>query len=156
MKRLSYLAAAGLFAATLGAAPVGAQPNTSSSDCTQSTTGAGGLITPAPQDNRGNGSAAALGGVISALINANALNNVDVAANLLNSSPVELVCLNDALNQNDVRLLTDVLNNSPILNDSLNNAAQNALQNADIALLNNVQVVAVNLGPTPQIFLLRR
>ena len=130
-------------------------PNSANSSCTQATSGAGGNITPAPQTNRGNGSDAALVGVITALVNANALNNLDVAANALNSSPVQVVCLNDALNQNDVRVLQDVLNNSPILNDSLNNLAQNALQNADINVLNNAQVLAVNVGGnSPTIYLL--
>jgi hypothetical protein len=178
MKRFTAFAAAGLFAAVLGAAPVSAQVgggngngnnnpgnNSGGSSCTQTTTGDGGRITGAPQTNRGNGSAAALTGVIDALINANALDNLDVAANALNSSPVQVVCLNDALNQNDLSLLSNVLsgdnilNNSPILNDSLNNLAQNALQNADINAANNVQVLAVSVGGagTPsQVFLLSR
>ena len=72
--------------------------------------------------------------------------------------------MNDVLNSNDIALLenvlndNNVLNNSPILSNNtiLNNALNNAFQNADISLLNNVQVVAVNLGGAPQLFLLRR
>src|SRR5207237_3977427 len=119
VKRLSMWAAVGLLIATLGAAPVSAQtgngngngnnnagPNTSGGSCAN--TAAGGTITGAPQTNRGNGSNAALVGVIDALINANALNNVD--ASVLDQSPVQLVCLNDVLNQNDFNLLSNVLN----------------------------------------------
>ena len=67
------------------------------------------------------------------------------------------MCLNDVLNQNDVNLLNDVLSGENVLNNSLNNLAQNALQNADVALLNDVQVVTVDLGGgSPQLFVLRR
>ena len=58
-----------------------------------------------------------------------------------------------------VQIPQDVLNGSPILsndlNGSLNNNAilNNLLQRSNIALLNNVQVVAVNLG-TGQVFLM--
>jgi hypothetical protein len=103
--------------------------------------------------------------------NANVLDDVGpvvAAINALNSNNInaQVVCLNNVLNGNDIRLIEDVLNNNDVLNNSpilnsnnvpiLNNSLNNALQNADISLLNNVQVVAVNLGGTPQIFLLRR
>jgi hypothetical protein len=157
MKRLVYLVAAGLLIATVGATPASAQGRDNSADnsCTQATSGAGGNITPAPQVNRGNGSNAVLLGVVAALINANALNNLDVAANALNSSPVQVVCLNDALNQNDLTFLNDVLSHNTVLNGSLNNLAQNALQNADIALLNNARVVTVDVASaSPSIFVM--
>ena len=79
----------------------------------------------------------------------------------MDSSNVQVVCLNDVLNQNDIRLLNNILNNSPILsgnlNESLNNntVLNNLLQNADIALLNNVQVVSVDVL-SGEVFVLRQ
>jgi hypothetical protein len=172
--RLFYLATAGFFVASLAAAPVSAQtgggngngnnnagPNGANASCTQTTSGAGGTATGGPQTNR-SGSAQTLVGVIDALIGLNdTLNNTQLVANALNSSNVQVVCLNDVLNQNDISLLSDVLSGNQVLNnslnDSLNNLAQNLLQNADVSALNNVQVVTVNLGgSSPQVFLLRR
>ena len=89
--------------------------------------------------------------------------DVTAAINALNSNNInaQVVCLNDVLNSNDTHILEDILNNNNVLNNSpiLNNVAiANALlANSNIALLNNVQVVAVDLGgASPQIFLLRR
>lgn len=174
MKRFVSLAAsAALLAGVVASSPVSAQTgggngngnnnngsNSANASCTQATSGAGGQATGAPQANRGD-SHGVLVGVIDALINANALNDTQVVANALNSSNLQVVCLNDVLNQNDLNLLNDVLSGDNILNNSLNGSlneiAQNALQNADLALLNNVEVVTVNVGGgAPQIFLLRR
>ena len=54
-------------------------------------------------------------------------NNVQALNDALNgiAVPVQVVCLNDALNQNDVRILQDILNQSPILNNNLNNSLNN-------------------------------
>jgi len=167
IKRLPYLLGGALFAASLTALPVSAQTagsngngnnnngtNSANTSCTQSTGGAGGSAT-GTQANRSN-SQQTLVGVIDALINVQSV-DPNVVANALNSSNVQVVCLNDLLNQNDISILNDVLSGDNVLNNSLNNLAQNALQNANVALLNNVQVVTVDLGGgSPQVFLLRR
>ena len=101
-----------------------------------------------------------LAGVINAAVqDVQVLNNIDVPLNALNSSNLQVVCLTDALNQNDIHILQDLLNGSPILSNDLNGSLNNntilnnLLQRSNIALLNNVQVVAVNLG-TGQVFLM--
>src|SRR5438309_8228627 len=170
MKRFSYMIAAGLL--PLSSVPAFAQGNgngnndnngnnSSQGGCAQTTTGGGGALTSGNQGNRA-GTAALLVGVIDAAVqNVQVLNNIDAALSALNGSNLQVVCLNDALNQNDVRILQDVLNGSPILSGDLNqslnnnNVLNNVLQDSNIALLNNVQVVAVNLN-TGQVFLLRQ
>jgi hypothetical protein len=165
MKRLSYLVATGLLlATTIGAVPVHAQaggPNTGNTGCTQATTGGGGATTGGRQSNRSD-SRAVLVGLIDVLVqDVQALNNLDIALSALNGSNLQVVCLNDVLNQNDIRLLQDILNGSPILSNDLNNSLNNntvlnnLLRDSNIALLNNVSVVAINLG-TGQVFLLRQ
>lgn len=167
MKRLFLFAATGALLLATAAAPVSAQStgnngngnnnngsNSANESCTQSTSGAGGSASGS-QENRSS-SRQVLVGVIDALINVQSV-DLNTVANALNSSNLQVVCLNDVLNQNDVSLLNDVLSGDNVLNNSLNNLAQNALQNADIALLNNVQVVTVDVGGSqPQIFVLRR
>ena len=108
-----------------------------------------------------------LAGVIAAAVsNVSVLggnNNVQALNNALNgiAVPVQVVCLNDALNQNDVRLLQDILNESPILNNNLNNSLNNndvlngLLQGSDIAVANGVQVVSVDVA-SGEVFLLRQ
>jgi hypothetical protein len=158
MKRFSFLLAAGLLAASLiSVAPVGAQGR--SNGCTQATGGGGGAAGGGGQAaNNPSNSRAALVGLIDVLVQdvqAQALNNLNL--NALNDANVQVVCLNDVLNQNDVRILQDILNNSPILNDDLNHSLNNntvltgILNNNNI--LDNVQVVGVNIG-TGQIFVL--
>ena len=160
---------------TMSYGSVGAQggDNAGGPGCTQNARGAGaGRSAGAGLLEGGNrqGSGGVLVSVVGLLVqNANVLTDVaDVVAaiNALNSNNInaQVVCLNNVLNGNDIRILNnilnnpDVLNNSPILsnNDILNDALDNAFQNANIALLNNVQVVAVNLGGVPQIFVMRR
>jgi|SRR5579871_2804660 len=97
----------------------------------------------------------------------NALQQAQAAIAALNSNNInaQLVCLNNVLNGNDLRILNDVLNNNNVLNNSpilnsnnvpiLNNSLNNALQGSNISVLNNVQVVAVDLG-SGQVFLLQR
>ncbi len=165
MKKLSYLAAAGLL--LLSSIPAFAQGrgndnngnNSNNTGCTQSTTGGGGAATGGSQNNRSD-SRAVLAGVINAAVqDVQVLNNIDVPLNALNSSNLQVVCLTDALNQNDIHILQDLLNGSPILSNDLNGSLNNntilnnLLQRSNIALLNNVQVVAVNLG-TGQVFLM--
>jgi hypothetical protein len=85
-----------------------------------------------------------------------AVQNVAVPVTAANLSGVNLnvVCLNDTLNQNDVRVLQDILNESPILSQNSNNF-NNLLQGSDIAIANGVQVVAIDLG-SGDVFLLQQ
>ena len=138
------------------AAPAHAQRG--STGCTQEAVG--GNTNPG-RSVVGQGQAAnsdqTLAGVIAAAIsNVSVLggnNNVQALNDALNgiAVPVQVVCLNDALNQNDVRILQNILNQSPILNNNLNNSLNNndvlnnLLQGADIALLNNAEVVSVDV-----------
>src|SRR6267378_848367 len=121
MKRFSYMIAAGLL--LLSSVPAFAQGNgngnndnngnnSSRGGCAQTTSGGGGALTGGNQGNRA-GSTALLVGVI------------DAAVSALNGSNLQVVCLNDALNQNDVRILQDVLNGSPILSGDLNQSLNN-------------------------------
>ena len=161
--------AASLVGVSLFATP--AQAQRSSSGCTQEAVG--GNTNPG-RSVVGQGQAAnsqqTLVGVISAAVsNVSVLGNTNVQAlnDALNgiAVPVQVVCLNDALNQNDVRLLQNILNDSPILNNNLNNSLNNneviknslnnLLQGSDIALLNNVQVVSVDVA-SGELFLLRQ
>jgi hypothetical protein len=158
-RRLSLVAATALLLTSLlSVAPVGAQGR--SAGCTQDAVGGGeavgNLVSPTnPRDSR----QTVVGVVAAAVQNVSVIDDIEANLNALNGANVQLVCLNDALNQNDVRILQDILNESPILNHSLNNTLRdsvflnNLLQDSNIALLNNVQVVAVNLG-TGQVFLL--
>jgi hypothetical protein len=125
-----------------------AQAQRSPGGCTQEAAGG-----PAGTGNRGGrqNSAAVLPAVIAA-----AVQNVDVPVTAANLSGVTLsvVCLNDTLNQNDVRLLQDILNQSPILSENSNNL-NDLLAGSDIAIANGVQVVSVDLG-SGDLFLLRQ
>jgi len=158
-RRFSVLAASALLlTSTIGVAPVGAQGR--SQGCTQDAVG-GGSATGGPlvNSNPANSRQTLIGVVDAAVQNVQVLDNIEVNLNALNGANVQVVCLNDALNQNDVRVLQDILNGSPILNGSLNNTLRDSkflndfLNDNNIALLNNVQVVAVNLG-TGQVFLM--
>jgi hypothetical protein len=158
MKRFSILIAAGLLVASVVVvAPVSAQGR--SAGCTQATGGGGGAAGGGGQGaNNPSNSTAVLTGLVDVLVQnvqAQALNNLNL--NALNDTNVQVVCLNDVLNQNDVRILQNILNDSPILNQDLNNSLNGntvltgILNNNNIA--DNVQVVAVNLG-TGQVFVL--
>jgi hypothetical protein len=177
MNKLRTLTASLLVAGTLGAvSPVSAAPleqappqqerttersgtSTGGSGCTQTASGAGGTTSGAPQTTVDPQSSHALvvGVVAAAVQNVSALDNVqNVLTNTLSGANVELVCLNDVLNENDIRLLQDILNESPILNNNLNNSLNNNevlkgfLNNNNIAA--NVEVVSVRLlsGGTTQ------
>jgi hypothetical protein len=177
MTKLRTLTASLLVAGTLGAvSPVSAAPpgqappgqerttersgeRTGGAGCTQTASGAGGTTTGAPQTTTDpQSSSAILVGVVAAAVqNVSALDNVqNVLTNTLSGANVELVCLNDVLNENDIRLLQDILNESPILNNNLNNSLnnnevlKNVLNSNNIAA--NVEVVSVRLlsGGTSQ------
>ena len=151
------------------ASPASAQvpgENQGNRGCTQTAAGGGGgSVTGGRQDtNNPSDSRAVLVGLVDVLVqDVQALNNIEANLNALNSNGTNLqvVCLNDVLNQNDVRLLSDILNHSTVLSNDLNNSLNNndiltnLLRDSNIALLNNVQVVAVNLD-TGQVFLLRQ
>jgi hypothetical protein len=141
--------AVSLLGASLYVAPAYAQR--SPGGCTQATSGS-----PIGSGNRSGrqNSAAVLPAVIAA-----AVQNVAVPVNALNVGNLNLVCLNDTLNQNDIRILQDILNASPILSNNsnnLNNLLQNALQGSNIAIANGVQVVSVDVGSPDTVFLLQR
>jgi hypothetical protein len=120
--------------------------------CTQDARGgrAGGKQDFGRQDSR-----TALAGVVNA-----ALSNTQVGVGALNLSGVNLsvVCLNDVLNGNHTQVLSEILNDSPILSHnrdvlSNNEVLKNFLNNNNIAA--NVEVISVDLG-SGQIFLLRQ
>jgi hypothetical protein len=150
MRIFRAAAIAGALAVMLSSAFVAtpAQAQRSPGGCTTEATGG-----PAGSGNRSGrqDSAAVLPAVIAA-----AVQNVQVPVAAANLSGVNLnvVCLNDTLNQNDVRLLQDILNQSPILSQNSNNL-NNLLQGSDIAVANGVQVVSVDLG-SGDLFLLRQ
>ena len=150
-------AAAMLVGTTFVAEPVSAQGN-SPGGCTQQAVGGpGGGGTGGSRSERQN-SQSNLASVIGVVVQ-----NVAVPVTVqdvadLSGTNLSVVCLNDTLNGNDIRVLQDILNESPILSENSNNL-NNLLRDADIlndlAVANNVQVVAVNLG-TGQVFLLRQ
>jgi hypothetical protein len=146
--RATAIAAAFAIMLSSAFAATPAQAQRSPGGCTQEAVGG-----PAGTGNRSGrqNSAAVLPAVIAA-----AVQNVDVPVTAANLSGVTLsvVCLNDTLNQNDVRLLQDILNQSPILSENSNNL-NHLLQGSDIAVANGVQVVSVDLG-SGDLFLLRQ
>ena len=176
MKRLPHVAAAAMLLAT-SLAPAGAfaqanggnnggngnngGSNGASSSCTQSTTGApatGGTQTSSP--GRSN-SANTLVAVVDAVIqDVHALDNVN-AQQVLSSPNVQVVCLNDVLNQNDIRVLQDILNGSPLVSDDLNHSLNNDAILNGLSVANGAQIVAIDVlgqqSPSaPTVFLLRK
>jgi len=146
--------AAVMLSLTMMGNPVSAQGghNVGAPGCTQDAQGgrAGGENRGGRQDSR-----AVLIGVINA-----ALQNTQVGVDALNLSGVNLsvVCLNNVLNANHIQLLSDILNESPILSynrDVLSNnqILQDFLNNNNIAA--NVEVISVDLG-SRQVFVLRQ
>jgi len=148
----SLLLLSSLLSVAAPASAQGGSGNSGNSGCTQTASGGGGATTGGQQTNRSDSGAVLVGVIDAAVQNVSVLNNLDTALSALNGANVQVVCLTDVLNQNDIRILQDVLNGSPILSNNLNNSLNNntvlnnVLQNANIALLNNVQVVAVNIG----------
>lgn len=147
--------AASIIGVSFFASPVNAQRG--STGCTQEAVG--GNTNPGRsvvgQGQAANSNQTLVGVIAAAISNVSVLgnNNVQALNDALNgiAVPVQVVCLNDALNQNDVRILQNILNQSPILNNNLNNSLNNnnvlnnLLQNADIALLNNAEIVSVDV-----------
>jgi hypothetical protein len=165
MRRFSYLLAGGLLlASTIGSSSAYAQGaggngNNGNGGCTQAATG-GGTATGGPQNRGRDAGTALIGGVIDVAVT-DVLNNVEANLNALNGANVSVVCLNDALNQNNVQVLQDVLNGSPILSnnrDNLTNFLNNNNVLDGVSLLSGAQVVAVDLGsPTvaPTLYVVR-
>ena len=175
MKRLSSVVGAGLLlAASLAPSSVFAQAsggdnggngnssgsNGAASSCTQATTGSnptGGTQTSSP--GRSN-SANTLVAVVDAVIqDVHAADNVNLQ-NALASNNIQVVCLNDVLNQNDIRVLQDILNGSPVVSDDLNHSLNNPTILSGISAANGAQIVAVDVAGTqgsnaPTAFLLR-
>jgi hypothetical protein len=166
LNKLRMVAASLLVAGTLGAAaPVNAAPAEQgrSEGCFQTSTGPGGATSGGPQSNPSSSDAVLVGVIAAAVQNVSVLDNVqNVLTNVLSGANVELICLNDVLNQNDIRILQDILNESPILNnnlnDSLNNneVLKNFLNNNNVAA--NVEVISVRAltGTGGSLFLLRQ
>jgi len=175
VKRLSSVVGAGLLlAASLAPGSVFAQANGgnnggngnssgsngAASSCTQATTGsnpAGGTQTSSP--GRSN-SANTLVAVVDAVIqDVHLADNVNLQ-NALASDNIQVVCLNDVLNQNDIRVLQDILNGSPVASDDLNHSLNNPTILSGISAANGAQIVAVDVAGTqgsnaPTAFLLR-
>lgn len=140
-----------LVGTTFVPAPAHAQPG----GCTQASTGSQSNTTT----NRGQrqNSAAVLPAVIAAAVQNVAVDALNGSLNNINASNINVVCLNDTLNQNDIRVLQDILNDSPILSgnrDFLNNTLRGATFLNDVTLVDDVNVLAVNLQ-TGDIFVLR-
>jgi hypothetical protein len=137
-------------------APVSAQqgPNQGGRNqgCIQETAGGGGAGGRQQQGRQEGDQFVA--GVVAA-----AIQNVSVGANALNSSlngvSLQLVCVNDVLNNNQLQLLSNILNDSPILNESLNDVTilQDFLNGS--TLLNGVEVISVDIG-TGDVFVIRQ
>jgi hypothetical protein len=175
MKHLSSLVGGGLLlAATLAPVSAFAQanggsnggngnssgPNGAASSCTQATSGsnpAGGAQTSSP--GRSN-SANTLVAVVDAVIqDVHAADNVNLQ-NTLASDNIQVVCLNDVLNQNDVRVLQDILNGSPVASYDLNHSLNNPTILSGLSVANGAQIVAVDVAGTqgnsaPTAYLLR-
>jgi len=156
MKVRATLASGLLLASTLGfSLPAHAQSTGNqggaNTACTSDTTGDSSAS--GAQANRSQ-SGAILPAVIAAAVqDVSVLSDLNANLNTLNDTNVNVVCLNDVLNQNDVHILNDVLNDSPILSGDLNNSLNNVdvlnelAQNANVNVLDNTQVLAVNFAP---------
>ena len=134
-------AAALLVGSTFVATPANAQPG----GCTQATSG--GAPNTTNRSQRQN-SAANLPAVIAAAVQ-NVTISVDaLTGQILNNTNLSVVCLNDTLNQNDVRVLQNILNESPILSgneNNLNDILRNSNVLSGITISPDVNVLAVDL-----------
>jgi len=159
MAKFRFLAALLLTGTLLVAAPASAAPAEQAGDgnrqgniaCFQSA--AGGQTTGGQQTNRSDSKAILIGLIAAAIQNAS-VNVEDVATNLLSATNVQLVCLNDVLNQNDIDILNNLLQNSDILShnqDVLSDNLRNFLNNNNVAA--NVEVISVDIA-SPTVFLL--
>jgi hypothetical protein len=126
-----------------------------SSGCTAEAAPGGGAT--AGQDNRSRANRQAVfGNLIGAMVNNAA--NITAAVAALEGSALQVVCLNDVLNNNDIDILNNVLNDSNVLSniDILNHA--DILNNANILsldLLDDVQILAVDVD-TGDVFVLAK
>jgi hypothetical protein len=149
MLKLRTLAAVSLLATTMIAVPANAQvtgDNRGNTGCTQDQRGGGGGAGDVAPGGR---SQEARQAVLASLIGA-AVSNVTVEASVLNDAlnnpNLQVVCLNNVLNQNEVNLVRDVLNNSPVLSQNtivLHDILQNFLNDNNI--LNGAEIVSVDL-----------
>jgi hypothetical protein len=134
-------------------------PNAANSSCTQSTTGAPATGGSQTSSHGASNSADTLVSVVDAVIqNVHVLDNVN-AQQVLSSPNVQVVCLNDVLNQNDIRVLQGILNGSPVANQDLNNSLNDPTVLSGLSVANGAQIVAVDVGgqqgsSTPTVFLL--
>ena len=158
MKLFRTMSVAAMAAAMVGgtlAAPASAQTQTGGGN----RGGNGGCTstgTTGNQNQQGGGRAGgqrlagdqALGGLINAALeDVQVLNNIDAQVQALQGS-LQVVCLNDALNGNQLQVLNNILNNSPILNNNLNNSLNNLSALNNLNLLGGARVLAVDLtGP---------
>ena len=144
-------ASALLLTTTLTAIPAAAQQG-GSNGCTQDATSTGGGAGAEQRGGRSQSGALLIGAIVAAVQNVSVLSDLAVAVDALDATNVSVVCLNDVLNGNDIRILQDILNQSPILSESLNDnevlndSLNNLLRNADISLLNNVEIVSVDIA----------
>ena len=134
----------------------------------------GGIAQAQPGPNQGppqNADARAIGGLITALI---ALQNTNVQVaiedtlnNVANANRIEIVDLNNVLNGAQIEVLSDILNNSPILSDNgqilsdiLNGSLNDNTVLQDFLNDNNIvvtDVVAIDIlsGGRPVFYVLR-
>ena len=140
-----------LVGTTFVPAPAHAQPG----GCTQTSSGSQSNAST----NRGarQNSAAVLPAVIAAAVQNVAVDALNGSLDNINASNISVVCLNDTLNQNDIRVLQDILNGSPILSqnrDFLNNTLRDATFLNQVTLVDNVNILAINLA-TGEVFVAR-
>jgi hypothetical protein len=154
--RLIRFAGSGLVALLLGASLLTATADAQvtgghqSSGCTQQQGGGGGagqILQPGDRSQAGRQLVLA-GLIAAALQNTQVVGDVTALNNALNNVQLSVVCLNDVLNQNDIALVENVLNNSPILSNnrdvlSNNQILTDFLNNNNIAA--NVEVLSVDL-----------
>jgi hypothetical protein len=152
--------AAGLLGTTL-AAPTSAQTQTGGNN--RGGTGCTQQATTGNQNQAGGGRAGgqrlagdqALGGLIdAALQDVQVLNNISAQVQALQGN-LSVVCLNDTLNGNQLQVLDNILNNSPILNNNLNNSLNNLSALNNLNLLGGARVLAVDLT-TGNVYVLGR
>ena len=104
----------------------------------------------------------ALGGLIDVVVNnTSVLNQADILNNALNQNDVRILNLNDVLNGNQTNVLSDILNNSQVLSNNTV-IVQNVLNNNEVAKnflnQNNIpisRVVAIDVlsgAPTIYVF----
>ena len=162
MKKFRTIAAMSLLISSLAVAPVSAQStgdNTGNSGCTQTQGGGGGggggVSQGGPRSNENR--QAVIAGLIAAAVGNISLVQGDIAAlnEALNNANLSVVCLNDVLNQNDIALVENVLNASPILSNNtvvLSDVLRDFLNDNNVVA--DVEVISVDFG-SGDVFVLR-